>query len=124
MVPVCSPELIDCIPEVSPEMVAQFPLLHLSSRDEAWKHWFAAVGIVNDIRPLKGCRFELFTMLTSAAMAGLGVALVPEIFVCAELDSRRLLVPTAHFIPYHDRHFLSYNHNPINHKPLPAFDSF
>src|SRR3546814_251582 len=121
MVPVCSPELIDGIPEVSPAMVAQFPLLPLSSRDEAWKHWFAAVGIVTAIRPLKGCRFELFTMLTSAALAGLGVALVPGIFVCAEIASRRLIVSTTHFIPNDDGYFISYNDNPINKEALDVF---
>jgi hypothetical protein len=33
-------------------------------------------GSGEDFRPLRGCRFELFTMLTSAAVSGLGVALV------------------------------------------------
>jgi len=121
VVPVCSPELINDIPDVTPEMLAQFPLLHLTSRDGAWKQWFATAGVTDEVRPLKGCRFELFTMLTSAAMAGLGIALVPEIFIDAELAANRLVVPTPHFISNDDGYFISYNDDPINKEALDVF---
>jgi LysR family glycine cleavage system transcriptional activator len=59
--------------------------------------------------------------LTSAAVSGLGVALVPKIFVCAELAGNRLIVPTAHFIRNDDGYFISYNDDPINKEALDIF---
>lgn len=102
-------------------MIAQLPLLHLSSREGAWKQWFSSAGLGADFRPLRGCRFELFTMLTSAAVSGLGVALVPEIFVSSELTGNRLIVPTGHFIRNDYGYFISYNDDPINKEALEIF---
>lgn len=121
VVPVCNAELVNHLSQVSVDMIAQLPLLHLSSREDAWKQWFSSAGLGVDFRPLRGCRFELFTMLTSAAVSGLGVALVPEIFVSAELDGNRLIVPTAHFIRNDDGYFISYSDDPINKEALEIF---
>lgn len=121
VVPICSPKLVNHISEVSAEMVGQFPLLHLSSRESAWRQWFASAGLGGDLKPLRGCRFELFTMLTSAAMSGLGVALVPEIFIETELASNRLIVLTQHFVQNLCGYFISYNDDPINGEALNVF---
>lgn len=121
VVPVCSPELSGHLGEASAEMIARFPLLHLASREGAWQQWFASAGLGDEFRPRRGCRFELFTMLTSAATAGLGVALVPEIFVCDELASRRLVVPTPHGLQNDNGYFISYNDDPINREALEIF---
>jgi LysR family glycine cleavage system transcriptional activator len=51
-------------------------LLHRINRPTAWLDWFAVEGIRSaDIA--RGPRFELLAMLTQAAVAGLGVALLP-----------------------------------------------
>lgn len=121
VVPVCDAGLINQAPEVSIEMIAQLPLLHLSSREGAWKKWFSSAGLADDLRPRRGCRFELFSMLTSAAMSGLGVALVPEIFILAELADNRLIVPTPHLIRNSCGYFVSYNDDPINKEALEIF---
>jgi DNA-binding transcriptional LysR family regulator len=42
---------------------------------------------------VRGARYELFTMLTSAAQASLGVALFPDILPADELSSGRPVVP-------------------------------
>ncbi|TAM75094.1 MAG: LysR family transcriptional regulator [Candidimonas sp.] len=121
VVPICSRELINDIPDVSAEIIAQFPLLHLSSREDAWKQWFATAGLADDLRPLRGSRFELFTMLTSAAMSGLGVALVPEIFVLTELANNQLVIPVSHHLPNDQGYYISYNDDPINKEALEVF---
>lgn len=121
VVPVCNAGLINQVSAVSVEMIAQLPLLHLSSREGAWKKWFSSAGLADDFRPLRGCRFELFSMLTSAAMSGLGVALVPEIFILSELADARLIVPSSHFIRNTYGYFVSYNDDPINKEALEIF---
>lgn len=121
IVPVCCPDLVGGQGKVSPEIVAKLALLHLSSREKMWGRWFAQAGLDNVGYALKGCRFELFTMLTSAAMAGLGVALVPEIFIHGELASGRLVVPCDHFIGNKGAYFVSYHDNPVNAEALQVF---
>ena len=96
VVPVCSPSLLaGSAPgsSISLEQLADLPLLHLSTRPDAWRTWFRLNGLEHDVRAVRGARYELFTMLTSAAQAGLGVALLPEILLADELSSGRLVVP-------------------------------
>jgi DNA-binding transcriptional LysR family regulator len=93
VVPVCSPSLLAGAVPVSLEQLTDLPLLHLSTRPDAWRTWFRLNGLEHDVRAVRGARYELFTMLTSAAQAGLGVALLPEILLADELSSGRLMVP-------------------------------
>src|SRR5690606_18890134 len=83
ILPVCSPRLLARAARrgpgrawrpVSPQAIAQLPLLQQSTRPQAWQEWFAAAG-VDAPRALAGPRLELFSMLATAAAQGLGVAL-------------------------------------------------
>jgi DNA-binding transcriptional LysR family regulator len=93
VVPVCSPSLLTGGAPISLDQLTDLPLLHLSTRPDAWRTWFRLNGLEHDVRAVRGARYELFTMLTSAAQAGLGVALLPEILLADELSSGRLVVP-------------------------------
>jgi LysR family glycine cleavage system transcriptional activator len=93
VVPVCTPALLPGGAPVSLDQLTDLPLLHLSTRPDAWRTWFRLNGLEHDVRAVRGARYELFTMLTSAAQAGLGVALLPEILLVDELSSGRLVVP-------------------------------
>jgi len=93
VVPVCSPSLLAGSALISLDQLTDLPLLHLSTRPDAWRTWFRLNGLEHDVRAVRGARYELFTMLTSAAQAGLGVALLPEILLADELSSGRLVVP-------------------------------
>ena len=55
-------------------------------------NWFEKLG-VDDNRTMQGVRYELHTMLISAATAGLGIALVPRFFVDAQFERLGLVVP-------------------------------
>lgn len=90
VVPVCSPALLPDGP-LAPAALAQHPLLQQTTRPEAWRQWFEAQG-VDAPRAMTGARYELFSMLTVAAAHGLGVALVPTLFVQAELAAGTLVV--------------------------------
>jgi len=68
------------------------PLLHTTSRPQAWPRWFAAQGL-DDAAPRMGTGFDHLTYLLEAAIAGLGVAIAPQELVQADLDNGRLVAP-------------------------------
>ena len=68
------------------------PLLHTTSRPQAWPSWAQQNGI--DARALKsGQGFEHLYYLLEAAVAGLGVAIAPEPLVTEDLKAGRLVAP-------------------------------
>ncbi len=92
IVPVGSPELCRANPVDTPAGLANSaPLLHLSTRPKAWASWFETQQ-AEVISPYKGHRFEHFSMVIEAALAGLGFALVPRYLIEKELETGRLLV--------------------------------
>lgn len=95
VVPVCSPALIAPARTVTPRKLAQLPLLQQATRPYAWREWFASAGVA-DANALAGPRYELFSFTLQAAVAGLGVALVPEYLVAPEQAAGRLIVPARH----------------------------
>ncbi len=56
------------------------------TRPTAWPDWFAAAGL-DDPRVHRGPRFEQFSMIAQAAVAGIGIALVPRFLIEEELGS-------------------------------------
>ncbi|MCP1314174.1 MULTISPECIES: LysR substrate-binding domain-containing protein [unclassified Halomonas] len=91
MVAVAAPALLAHHPVQSASQLAELALLHLSTRPDAWHHWFADQGIATD-RSYHGTRFETFPMLVRTAMAGGGVALVPRFTVDEELAAGQLAI--------------------------------
>jgi DNA-binding transcriptional LysR family regulator len=92
IVPVCSPSLLGGRPSLgAPQEVRQFPLLQLTSRPTAWMDWLHAVG-VDTLDGPPGPRFEEFHMVIQAAIAGLGLAVLPRFLIQEELASGRLVV--------------------------------
>ncbi len=93
VVPVCSPALLKRAAS-RPEELLAYPLLHSTTRPDGWRRWFAAHG-VEDHATMQGDRYELHTMLISAAAAGLGIALVPKFFVDGREQQLDVVVPYA-----------------------------
>ena len=60
------------------------PLLQQSTRPDAWRLWFDAMG-VQAPHWQSGPRYELFSMSATAAAHGLGVALVPRMLIADDL---------------------------------------
>lgn len=68
------------------------PLLHTTSRPQAWPQWAVAQGL--DARALHlGQGFEHLYYLLEAAVAGLGVAIAPQALVADDLAAGRLAAP-------------------------------
>lgn len=75
----------------APRDLERAPLLHQSTRPTAWADWFAAVGVTTEAA-WRGPRFDQFSMVSEAAAAGMGAALVPRFLVEEELSLGRLVV--------------------------------
>lgn len=90
LVPVCHPALINgAKARVS---LDQLPRLHRRQSPDAWQRYAKDSGI-SLTNPAVGARYDLHAMLIEAALAGLGVALVPRLYVEAELAQGRLVAP-------------------------------
>ncbi|APX93273.1 LysR family transcriptional regulator [Halomonas sp. 1513] len=107
MVAVAAPALLSARAPASASDLTELPLLHLSTRPDAWHQWFAEQHIGTD-RSYHGTRFETFPMLVRTAMAGGGVALVPRFTVDEELDSGRLAVAAPHRLRSASAYYLVY----------------
>jgi DNA-binding transcriptional LysR family regulator len=89
LLPVGSPALLGRRKELRPDEVAGLRLLHLGTRADAWRRWFDTAG-VGGANVIRGPRFDIQSMLISAACSGLGVALLPEFLIADQLKSGEL----------------------------------
>lgn len=102
-VEVLAPELIG--PVVSPRyggwprlqdqpagILSDEPVLHTTSRPDAWPDWSRAAGL-SPYTPLLGQGFPHLYYLLEGAIAGLGVAIAPAPLVADDLATGRLLAP-------------------------------
>lgn len=90
VIPVCSPGFLDENPLSHPGDMARLPLLQLTTRPDAWDNWFRSNKI--DPPQEQGMAFEQFSIIAQAAVAGLGVALLPKFLIQSELDRKELVV--------------------------------
>jgi LysR family glycine cleavage system transcriptional activator len=119
VVPICSPSLLTKpIREV--QDLLSYPLLHSTTRPEAWTRWFADVGL-EDHSTMQGVRYELHTMLIAAAAAGLGIALVPKFFFEAQLEQLGLVIPFESTSVVDSAYYLVYPTDLSHGKPLSVF---
>lgn len=90
LLPVCSPGFVKKhkISEVSDVFSA--PLLHISTRPNAWNQWLKKEGYPSETL-LPGKRFDQFSMVISGALASIGVGLVPDYHIERELEAGSLV---------------------------------
>ena len=96
------------------------PLLQQGTRPHAWRQWFAGGGLQIE-GDMAGPRLELFSMLTEAAIQGLGVALIPRFLIEAELARGQLVQVTAHENPSDRRYHLIHPKDRVNNPALGLF---
>lgn len=90
LVPVCSPALL-ANAGANPSL-DKLPRLHRRQNPDAWQQYAQEAGIVLTNSAV-GARYDLHSMLIAAALAGLGVALVPRLYIGAELEQGSLVAP-------------------------------
>ncbi|WP_062563146.1 LysR substrate-binding domain-containing protein [Paracoccus aminovorans] len=72
-----------------PAALMRWPLIQQATRPELWSDWFALAG-VDAFDRMRGPRLQHFDMVIAAAQAGLGIALLPDIFAAAALRAGSL----------------------------------
>lgn len=90
LLPVCSPELL--AEAGTQASLDDLPRLHRRQNPDAWQQYAKESGITLS-NPAIGARYDLHAMLIAAALNGLGVALVPRVYVAQELAQGRLIAP-------------------------------
>ncbi len=121
--PVCSPALPGYRPGMTPAELAELPLLQQSTRPDAWRRWFESVG-VDAPAASRGPRYELFSMTATAAVHGVGLALVPLMLIREELARGELVVASAHVLRADRSYFLVWPIDRPEPRTLMAFRSW
>lgn len=118
--PVCSPALLDGRKGLTPEEIAELPLLQQTTRPYAWRQWFNAQNL-NIARDLTGPRYELFSMLAQAAMHDMGIALIPPFLIQRELTEKRLVVANRNALSSIKAYYLMIPERKVESASLRAF---
>lgn len=92
VIPVLSPGHFDLSAFKSPGDLLGKKLLYKRSRPDAWRHWIKLAGLP-DTSLIQTMRLEMYSMVIEAARAGLGVGLVPRIYVQDEIARGDLAIP-------------------------------
>jgi LysR family glycine cleavage system transcriptional activator len=101
------------------DVVAQ-TLLHHEGTPQAWRHW-AERHAINPMRTVAGPRFAQYSALIQATLNGLGVGLVPQALIEAELADGSLCIPCGDSVELPQGHYLCYQPERLEQ---PAFAAF
>ncbi|MCI0579293.1 MAG: LysR family transcriptional regulator, partial [Chloroflexi bacterium] len=85
--PVCHPKVAEAFKQ------GTFVALHTTSRPSAWSDWGGRTG--HDFPQRQDQYFDHFFLCVEAAIAGLGVAVVPLAIAIDELETGRLVAPAG-----------------------------
>ena len=108
VVPVAAPSLLAGLAKLArPEDVGRYTLLQHATRPQAWQEWLQACGVEN-LDGRVGPRFEQIHMVIQAAIAGLGLAVLPRLLIQEELASGRLVVAVDHPVTSKHAYYLVY----------------
>ncbi len=119
MVPVCAPQLAKRFDFHEAKDIRNAPLLHLTTRPDAWEHWLRHYGV--DDRGVQGMLFDQFTTLFEAAAAGLGVALLPDFLFADDLRSGRIVQALPMPLQSNDAYHLCWPDDRSAYRPLAVF---
>jgi LysR family transcriptional regulator, glycine cleavage system transcriptional activator len=97
----------------------QAPLLSISTRPLAWDRWFSLHDVPG--RTSQGMVFDQFATVAQAAIAGVGVALLPTFLIKDELKSRKLVRAIDLPMESPERYYLVWPSERATYPPLLAF---
>ncbi len=119
VMPLCAPGLLAQFGFREAADIRNAPLLHLTSRPDAWEGWLRAHGI--DDNAIHGMLFDQFATLSQAAIAGLGVALLPEFLFQPEIEAGQLVPALPLPIDSVGSYYLCWPHDRRDYGPLHLF---
>jgi LysR family transcriptional regulator, glycine cleavage system transcriptional activator len=105
MVAVASPKLNARRVIKAPGDVAKFTLLHNMGNRSCWAGWFDEAGVKLE-RPPHSHAYQDYEMVAQAAVAGLGIALLPRYLVEGDLAARRLEIVASDFADIKTSYYL------------------
>jgi LysR family glycine cleavage system transcriptional activator len=91
---VCSPRFKGQYRLKTPQDLVSVPLIQHYSIPDTWGEWLAEMGVTHPA-PLVGQQFDQFVLATQAAVLGLGIVVMPRLFVEPELQAGALIEPFA-----------------------------
>jgi len=98
-------------------------LLQQTSRQTCWPEWMQSRG-VHGVNGLAGPRFEHLYMVLQAAVAGLGLGLLPRILIEDEVATGRLVAPFPGTFTSEDAYCLVFPEAKKNESRLELFRSW
>ena len=104
------------------EDLKDLPLMQIETRTGAWDEWFRAQGTTP--ASVRGMMFDQFAPMIQAAIAGLGIALLPDYLAQPEIEGGRLVVLFQKAVPGTGAYWLAWPHDRANYPPLEAFRSW
>ncbi|WP_416064928.1 LysR family transcriptional regulator [Rhizobium sp. ZK1] len=117
--PACSPDFLKRNAISHPEDLLTVPLLHLTTRPDAWERWFADNGVA--FESVHGMLFDQFATAAQAAIAGLGVALLPTFLIQEDLKRGDLIAAVNREMESRERYYLASPPERADYAPLAAF---
>lgn len=117
--PACSPDFKQAHLIGGPDDLLDLPLLHLTSRPDAWESWFAENGVA--FESVHGMLFDQFATAAQAAAAGLGVALLPTFLIQDQLARGELVALVDREMESSERYYLACPTERSDYPPLAAF---
>ncbi|QWW67632.1 LysR family transcriptional regulator [Rhizobium sp. WYJ-E13] len=117
--PACSPDFLKRNAISHPEDLLTVPLLHLTTRPDAWERWFADNGVA--FESVHGMLFDQFATAAQAAIAGLGVALLPTFLIQEDLKRGDLIAAVNREMESRERYYLAFPPERADYAPLAAF---
>lgn len=118
-IPLCSPSFKAAHRLEAAADILDVPLLHLTTRPDAWEKWLSANGVA--FESVHGMLFDQFGAASQAAVGGLGVALLPA-FLFREEVARGDLVPAINQeVDSEGGYYLAFTRERASYLPLVAF---
>ena len=114
-----APALLAAHPIPDLTALSGLQLFQLQTRPQAWAAWFAGQG--GAAPAISGMMFDQFAPMIEAAIAGLGIALLPEYLARGEIDAGRLAPVLAESRPGTGSYWLAWPRARETYRPLSAF---
>jgi len=97
--------------------ISDYDRLQMTTRPGAWDEWLGS-----GTHPARrGTQFENFTMMIEAVRSGLGVAVLPLMYVASDLAAGRLIAPFGQPVKSRNAYFLVYPDSKSTMKKVQTF---
>ena len=114
-----APALLAANPLEAVEDLHSQQLFQIETRPTAWAAWFAGQGV--EASANRGMLFDQFAPMTQAAIAGLGIALLPDYLAEPEIAEGRLVPLFKRAVTGVGSYWLVWPEARANYPPLLAF---